>query len=168
MTKRTKPFRAERASAAEIQDVFGLSEGALRQAMEDGLPHLPRRTNGAAHEFDCVAVSRWLMAREVEARRQPDSAAAELSRLRRSQRELIGVGIEQRRARLIPADDCRRAWVEIRNLFRQRMARVMDDAAGKGWSGDVLDELEASLAESLAELVRDPLIESGGDTGSAE
>lgn len=161
MTQRAKRFRADRASAAEIQDVFGLSEAALRSAMEDGLPHLPRRTNGAAHEFDCATVSRWLVAREVEAARQPDTAAEELSRLRRSQRALVDLQVEQRRASLIPRDDTVRAWVAIRDAFRARMGKVMSAAVDKGWPPHVVDELEASLAEALAELAADPLANRG-------
>lgn len=160
-------LQADRCTAGQICDLFGVTEHTLREWIDDGCPIVRRGERGQSHVFDATAVHRWAVAREVEARRQPDSAAAELSRLRRSQRELIGVGIEQRRARLIPRADTINAWAAIRSTFRARMARVMDDAAGKGWHPDVLAELEASLAESLAELVRDPL-QSGGDTGSAE
>ncbi|MGE3771485.1 MAG: terminase small subunit [Gammaproteobacteria bacterium] len=154
-------------NAAQICALFGISEHVLREWVEAGCPIVRRGERGQSHQFHATQVFQWWRDRKVEEARRPDNAAEELSRLRRSQRELIDVGIEQRRARLIPATDARRAWAAIRDTCRRRMARVMDDAVGKDWPPHVLDELELSIAEALAELARDP-VETGGDTGSAE
>lgn len=148
---------ADRCTAGQIQDLFGVSEHTLREWLEDGCPVIRRGERGQSHVFDATEVHRWALAREVEAARQPDSAAEELSRLRRSQRELLDVQIEQRRASLIPRDDTVRAWAAIRDAFRARMGQVLADAAAKGWHEDVIGELEASIAEALAELAGDPL-----------
>lgn len=155
---------ADRCTAGQICDLFGVSDHVLREWLEDGCPVVRRGERGQSHVFNATEVHRWAVAREVEAARQPDSAAAELSRLRRSQRQLLDVQAAQRRARLIPSDDCRRAWAAIRATFRERMARVLTDAAAKGWPPHVLDELEAGAAEALAELAGDPLRKSGDDT----
>ncbi len=152
---------ADRCTAGQIQDLFGISDHVLRTWLDDGCPVVRRGERGQPHVFNATEVHRWLLAREVEAAREPDTAQVELSRLRRSQRELLDVQVEQRRSALIPRSDTINAWAAIRDLFRNRMARVLGDAAARGWPPHVVDELELSIAEALAELVADPLAHRG-------
>lgn len=155
-----KRFEAHNATAGEMCSILGISEHALRQLIEQGMPVRPGR-RGQAHSFDAREAVAWHMNRAVAAAHEPDTALVELARLRKSQRELLDVRVEQMRDSLLPRQDAERAWQAIGDMFRLRMAQVLDDAAGRGWGEHVLDELEASLAEALAELTADPLARHG-------
>lgn len=153
---------ADRCTAGQVCDLFGISDHVLREWLECGCPVVRRGERGQSHVFDATEVHRWALARLVEEAKQPNDAAVELTRLRRSQRLLLDVQIEQRRVALIPRTDTVHAWGAIRDAFRERMGKVMSAAVDKGWPPHVVDELEASLAEALAELAADPLANREG------
>lgn len=157
-------LRAHACTAGQICDLFGITEHTLRGWLEEGCPIVRKGERGQSHVFHAAQVFRWWADRKVAEAYQPDDAAIELSRLRRSQRALIDLRIEQMRASLLPRDDTVRAWEAIRQMFTERMARALADAAAKGWHPDTLAELEASVAEALAELRGDPLSRNGDDS----
>ena len=153
-----KNLRVDQCTAGQICDLFGVSDHVLREWLESGCPIARRGERGQAHTFDAARVFEWWKGMKAEeARQAPNSASVELSRLRKSQRELIDTRTANAREQLIPATEAAAAWSWIRETFTARMGRVMDDAAGRGWSADVLSELELYIAEALAELPDDPL-----------
>lgn len=139
-------------------DVFGGTRPTWKRRIEAGMPCLVRRSANAGkpHEFDSLAVLRWLTEQAAGRPSGDLDPAQERARLDNVRRLEIELKIAERRQELIPAEEVHVAWVGlVGNAKRKLLAlphRLAPRLAAESDVQVIYGIMEAEIHGALTEL----------------
>lgn len=125
------------------------------------MPCLVRRAanEGKPHQFDSIAVFKWLVQQETG---RPDGsldATQERALLDNARRREIELRLQEREGVLIPADVVEQEWVRLVHAFRAKMlalpSRVAPLVAREHDVGKIAGLIESLVHAALEELSND-------------
>lgn len=136
-------------SQAQMAALFGVSEEAINQWQQQGMPVAQHGGNGVPNEYESAPCIRWLVDREV-GKVRGESAKDRLLNL---QAEEITMRLAEKRGKLIPAaaiePALRTAMISAREFLRSQPPRLAVSLVGA-----TRDVIEDQLRDVFDDLLR--------------
>lgn len=143
---------------ADLSEIFGGSRAIWKKRIAAGMPVevLQPANAGKPHEFDSIAVHRWLVAQATGRPGGDLDPQQERALLDRARRREVELRLQEREGVLIPADRVEETWIRLVHTFRARMlilpSKLSPLLARESDAGVISGIIEGMLYEAMTEL----------------
>lgn len=142
----------------QIADIFNVNQKTITEWTNDGMPVLFKGGRGIASQYETADCIEWRIRRDqVASDGNGYDLTAERARLSHHQANIAALDEDIKRGTLIPADQVKAKWIDIKSSARAKLislpTKVASSCAGKS-EADIESVAREIIYQALDEMAR--------------